>query len=189
MAAHKQEARGGNAAAAADGKSGSAGAFDRDADAVGLTPDLVHVAVHLSKPDDAWPVTDVAVVEDQVAGGLVVADVADLRSSPGGVSSMVNGCGSLATFSTPLKSRKLKVIGSRAARSRAVGLSDSRPVITVSQWMILTGVSPAAAGGVVIGVAVGAVDGRAEVSESLGVWALSGWSRSRRRGRWSRPRP
>ena len=62
-------------------------------------------------------------------------------SAPAGTPSIDSGRGSVATFSTWLKSLKVKVSGSWAARSRAVALSASRAVITVSAMVILIGVS------------------------------------------------
>jgi hypothetical protein len=55
---------------------------------------------------------------------------------------MDSGRGSFAIFSTLLKSLKVKVSGSCAAKSRAVALSGSRAVSTVSPKVTLIGVSP-----------------------------------------------
>jgi hypothetical protein len=55
---------------------------------------------------------------------------------------MDSGRGSFAIFSTLLKSLKVKVSGSCAAKSRAVALSASRAVSTVSPKVTLIGVSP-----------------------------------------------
>ena len=62
-------------------------------------------------------------------------------SAPAGTPSIDSRRGSVAIFSTWLKSLKVKVSGSWAARSRAVALSASRAVITVSAMVILIGVS------------------------------------------------
>src|SRR5829696_3088481 len=69
-------------------------------------------------------------------------------SSPAGTPSIDSGRGSFAIFSTWLKSLKASVSGSWAARSRAVALSASRAVITVSAIVILSGIPPATDGGV-----------------------------------------
>src|SRR5215207_9004917 len=61
-------------------------------------------------------------------------------SAPAGTPSIDSGRGSFAIFSTWLKSLKVKVSGSWAARSRAVALSARRAVITVSAIVILSGV-------------------------------------------------
>jgi hypothetical protein len=66
---------------------------------------------------------------------------------------MDSGRGSFAIFSTLLKSLKVKVSGSCAARSRAVALSASRAVSTVSPKVTLIGVSPSS----------GSVDGPRDV--------------------------
>src|SRR5215212_5941739 len=62
-------------------------------------------------------------------------------SAPAGAPSVDSRRVSVATFSTWLKSLKVRVSGSWAARSRAVALSASRAVITVSLMVILIGVS------------------------------------------------
>jgi len=88
--------------------------------------DEAHVlGVESTDPYDPVPVTDIAVIENQIARGSVVADVVDLGVVAGGNPAMVNGLGSLATFSTWLKSRNRKVSGSWSMRSWAVGLSAS----------------------------------------------------------------
>src|SRR5215210_6133520 len=69
-------------------------------------------------------------------------------SALAGTPSIDSRRGSVAIFSTWLKSLKVKVSGSWAARSRAVALSASRAVITVSAIVILSGVPPATDGGV-----------------------------------------
>src|SRR5215212_1895736 len=92
-------------------------------------------------------------------------------SSPAGTPSMDSFRGSCAIFSTPLKSRKVSVSGSWAIRSRAVALSHSRPVRTVSPiitrigvslvalWLVGIGVPPSVdcgLGDATVGAAVGA---------------------------------
>ena len=49
-----------------------------DLEAVGPLSDQFHRGVEPSDTDDSIPVAEVAVVEHQVAGGCVVADVADV---------------------------------------------------------------------------------------------------------------
>src|SRR5215216_5708668 len=68
-------------------------------------------------------------------------------SAPAGTPSIDSGRGSFAIFSTWLKSLKVNVSGSWAARSRAVALSARRAVVTVSAIVILSGVPPATEGG------------------------------------------
>jgi len=77
--------------------------------------------------DDAVEVVDVAVVEDEAARRGVVADVVDVRVVAGGTPSIVRRRGSSPTFSTRLKSLKVRVRvrGSWSMRSWAVGLSAS----------------------------------------------------------------
>src|SRR5689334_22628526 len=58
--------------------------LDDDGDAVGLVGDGVDRVLEASDPDDAGVVADVAVVEDEVATGSVVADLVDLGVRPGG---------------------------------------------------------------------------------------------------------
>src|SRR5215203_171703 len=62
-------------------------------------------------------------------------------SAPAGAPSVDSRRGSVATFSTWLKSLKVKVSGSWAVRSLAVALSANRAVITGSVMVILIGVS------------------------------------------------
>jgi hypothetical protein len=88
--------------------------------------------------DDAVPVANVAVVEDEAARGGVVADVVDVGSSPAGTPSMVRGRGSSATSSTRLKSWKVRVRGSWSVRSWAVGLSASWAISSGRQWLMRT---------------------------------------------------
>jgi len=91
--------------------------------------DQLHRGVESAEADDAIPVADVAVVEDQVARRRVVADIADVWVGSCWYAVRRRGRGSVATFSTWLKSLKVKVGGSWAG---AVALSASRAVITVS---------------------------------------------------------
>src|SRR4051794_28821593 len=72
-------------------------------------------------------------------------------SAPAATPSIDSGRGSFAIFSTWLKSLKVNVSGSWEARLRAVELSASRAVITVSATVTVIGVAPASGGG---GVAV-----------------------------------
>src|SRR5690349_21523988 len=73
-------------------------------------------------------------------------------SSPAGTPAIDSFRGSCAIFSTLLKSRKVRVSGSWAIRSRAVALSHSRPVRTVSPTITRICVSLAAGWFVGIGV-------------------------------------
>src|SRR5829696_10257778 len=57
---------------------GWSAAFDGHLEVVGLLLDQLHRGVESSDTDDAVPVADIAVIEDQVARGGVVANVADV---------------------------------------------------------------------------------------------------------------
>ena len=56
----------------------SVGPLDRHGEVAGLRFDGTDVGVEMPDPDDAVPVADVAVVEDEVVRRRVVADVADI---------------------------------------------------------------------------------------------------------------
>ena len=89
--------------------------INRQFEPVWLALDDAHVrGVESTDPYDPGPVTDIAVVENQITRGGVIADVIDLGSSPARTPSIVKGRGSLAIFSTRLKSRNLKVRGAGA---------------------------------------------------------------------------
>src|SRR5512132_1866423 len=103
-------------------------------------------------------------------------------SSPAGAPSIDSGRGSFAIFSTWLKSLKIKVSGSRAARSWAVALSASRAVITVSAVVILIGTSPAPSCGVEV-----PADGAAGRDDSVGRPGEPGSSGALARDRASGP--
>jgi hypothetical protein len=100
---------------------------------VGLTLDHVHVlSAEAADADDAVEVADVAVIEDEVARWGVVAEVVDLGVIAGGNPVHRERSGQLADLLEAVKSRILRVRGSWAARSRAVGLLASWAVITWS---------------------------------------------------------
>ena len=61
-----------------EGSPASVCALDRDAEVLGLLQQI-EIAVQGADPDDAFVVALVAVVEDEVVSGGVVADVADGR--------------------------------------------------------------------------------------------------------------
>jgi hypothetical protein len=100
--------------------------FDRDLESVRQTSDEAElVAVESPDPDDPVPIADVAVVQDEVVGRRVVADVSDVWIVAFWHALRGEGSGQSAIFSTWLKSRNVNVSGSWSARSCAVGLSAS----------------------------------------------------------------
>jgi hypothetical protein len=86
--------------------------LDRHFESVGLSLDELHVLViEGANSHNPVPVADVAVVEDEVAGGGVVADVVDVRIAPSGATpAVVNGRGSFPIFSDS-EIAKVKVSG------------------------------------------------------------------------------
>ena len=100
--------------------------------------DQLHRDVESADANDAIPVADVAIVEDQVARGCVVADIADV---------WVGSCWCAVGRQPPRKCRNLldvvEVVEGQGKRQLGgeVALSASRAVITVSAMVILIGVS------------------------------------------------